>query len=182
LDIFIEKLREMGHVITTGLEQEDGRIEGITLQATNFPAAVTVKTAPYPGFPTDLQPLIMAALCTAQGVSTIEETVYENRMMHANELSKMGAQITVEGTKATIRGVDMLYGSSVIAADIRASCTLVLAGLIAEGETKIAGVHHWLRGYDSLDVKLNELGANLSLVDDSVIAGDGQQQTQISPL
>ncbi len=180
LDIFIEKLRAMGHTITTGFDMPENTPVGIRIQATKTPCAVNIKTAPYPGFPTDLQPLMMAALCTAQGISTIEETVYENRMMHTKELSKMGAQITVEGSTAIIRGIDTLYGSNVIAADIRASCTLVLAGLIAEGETKIAGVHHWLRGYDSLDSKLNNMGALISLADDSIIAVDDQKQIQIS--
>lgn len=180
LDIFIEKLRAMGHTVTTGFDTLAHLPTGIALQATKTPAAVNIKTAPYPGFPTDLQPLMMAALCTAQGISTVEETVYENRMMHTKELGKMGAQIAVEGSTATIRGVDMLYGSNVIAADIRASCTLMLAGLVAEGETKIAGVHHWLRGYDSLDVKLNSMGAQLSVVEDGATVEDGRQQTQIS--
>ena len=180
LDIFIEKLRAMGHTIATGFDTPEHTPLGISLQATKNPCAIHIKTAPYPGFPTDLQPLIMAALCTAQGISTVEETVYENRMMHTKELSKMGAQITVEGSTATIRGVDMLYGSKVIAADLRASCTLVLAGLVAEGETKIAGVSHWLRGYDGLDNKLNSMGASILLADDTVIAQDDQRQTQIS--
>ena len=180
LDIFIEKLRAMGHTITTGFDTPACVPTGIVLQATKTPVAVNIKTAPYPGFPTDLQPLIMAALSTAQGISTVEETVYENRMMHTKELGKMGAQITVEGSTATIRGVDMLYGSNVIAADIRASCTLMLAGLVAEGETNIAGVHHWLRGYDSLDVKLNGMGAHLSVTEHSISAEDDRQQTQIS--
>ncbi|MBM3893827.1 UDP-N-acetylglucosamine 1-carboxyvinyltransferase, partial [Candidatus Dependentiae bacterium] len=180
LDIFIEKLRAMGHSVTTGFDSPAFSPVGISLQATKTPAAISIKTAPYPGFPTDLQPLIMAALCTAQGISTVEETVYENRMMHTKELSKMGAQITVEGTTATIRGVDTLYGSNVIAADLRASCTLVLAGLVAEGETKISGVNHWLRGYDGLDEKLNSMGASILLTDDSFIGQDDQKHTQIS--
>ncbi len=180
LDIFIEKLRAMGHTLTTGFDTSTHSPLGISLQATKTPCAITIKTAPYPGFPTDLQPLIMAALCTAQGISTVEETVYENRMMHTKELSKMGAQISVEGTTATIRGVDTLYGSNVIAADLRASCTLVLAGLVAEGETKISGVSHWLRGYDGLDDKLNGMGASIMLADDTLIVQDDQKHTQIS--
>jgi len=182
LDIFLDKLRAMGHTITTCYTQHAGTYQGISLQATKNQLAINVKTAPYPGFPTDLQPLIMAALCITPGINSIEETVYENRMSHAKELCKMGAQITVEGQKATIRGVDTLYGSSVIAADVRASSSLLLAGLVAEGETHIAGISHWLRGYDSLDEKLTQLGAQIKLITSQPSAEQLQQTVQISPL
>lgn len=164
LDIVLEKLKEMGHQITTNFNREN-HIAAITLVATSKPQAISIKTGPYPGFPTDLQPLAMAALCLAEGISTIEETVYENRMMHAKELGKMGAQITLDGSKAIIRGVDALYGSQVIASDIRASCALVLAGLAAHGQTKMTGVGHWKRGYDKLEDKISKLGGCIQLIE-----------------
>jgi UDP-N-acetylglucosamine 1-carboxyvinyltransferase len=153
MDVFLEKLKEMGHEIKTE--------NGIRLNATKNPKAVNFKTGPYPGFPTDLQAPMMTAQCLANGKSIIEETVFENRLMHAIELQKMGAQIKTNGTKAIINGVEELYGTEVIATDIRASCALVLAGLAAKGETKIMGMHHWQRGYDQLEEKLKKLGANV---------------------
>jgi len=156
MDAFLEKLKEMGHEISTQ--------NGISLRATKFPKAVSIKTAPYPGFPTDLQAPIMAALALADGVSEIEETVFENRLIHVQELQKMGAQIRTKKNNATIRGVEELYGCDVIATDIRASCALVIAGLAAEGKTKVTGVQHWQRGYDELEHKLAALGANVRLV------------------
>jgi len=166
MDIFLEKLREMGHdVITSAPSSLVTLLPGITLKATDHPRAVDIKTGPYPAFPTDLQAPMMAALCLADGTSNVEETVFENRMMHVKELQKMGAQIVADNTKATIRGVDELYGCEVIASDIRASCALVLAGMTALGPTKITGIHHWRRGYDNLDEKLNVLGATIQVCD-----------------
>lgn len=178
LDIFIEKLREMGHTVLTGFDTPSRSNVGIELHATKSPTAISIKTGPYPSFATDLQPLLMAALTVAQGVSVIEETVYENRMIHTKELAKLGAQITVEGNKAIIRGVERLYGNDVIASDIRASCALVLAGLVAEGQTRISGVHHWLRGYDKLEAKLNKLGAQITITDQN--AQENLPKAQIS--
>lgn len=167
LDLFIEKLREMGHTVVTGSTRQDLMVqEGIYLKATQNPRAVSFKTNPYPGFPTDLQAPMFAAQTIAEGTSVIEETVFENRLLHAKELQKMGAQIAVDGNKATIHGVDELYGTDVIASDIRASCALVLAGLVAVGSTKITGIHHWKRGYERLESKLARLGANIGMVDD----------------
>lgn len=160
MDVFLLKLQEMGHSIAI---EDNGK--GIWLKATNSPQAVSFKTMPYPGFPTDLQAPMMAALCLASGASVIEETVYENRMLHVRELQKMGAQISVEGTKATIKGVDELYGTHVIAPDIRGGYALVVAGLAAKGQTVITGVHHLNRGYEELDLKLGKLGAHLSFKD-----------------
>lgn len=156
MDIFLDKLFEMGHAID--------RKNGVAIQATDNPKAISFKTGPYPGFPTDLQAPMMAALTLASGTSEIEETVFENRMMHVHELIKMGAQITLDGSKATVRGVDELYGCEVIATDIRASCALVIAGLAAQGSTKMTGIHHWNRGYDYLEEKLKMLGADIELV------------------
>lgn len=157
LEVFLEKLSEMGHTISTG---KDGL--GITLTATSYPKAVSFKTMPYPGFPTDLQAPMMAALCLASGVSVVEETVFENRLMHVRELQKMGAQIEVSGITATIKGVDSLFGAAVIASDIRAAAGLVLAGLVAEGQTQMTGVHHIKRGYSAIDKKLMHLGGSIS--------------------
>ncbi|MFH1644306.1 MAG: UDP-N-acetylglucosamine 1-carboxyvinyltransferase [bacterium] len=158
LDVFLEKLREMGHEI------EEDENKGIKFTATKNPQAVNFKTCPYPGFPTDLQAPMMTALCFADGVSVVEETVFENRLLHVKELNKLGAQITVEGNKATIRKVDEFYGTEVIATDIRAGCALLIAGLVANGETKITGVQHLKRGYDKLEKKLNTLGADITLI------------------
>ena len=152
------KLEEMGHEIIIGPQGV-----GITLKATKQPKAVSFKTAPYPGFPTDLQAPVMAALCLAEGDSIIEETVFENRLLHVRELQKMGAQIKVEHHKAIVHGVDKLYGTSVIATDIRASCALVLAGLAAHGSTIMTGIHHWTRGYEGLESKLSLLGGSVKL-------------------
>ena len=166
MDLFLEKLREMGHTVETGLDKgSNPNPLGIHLKATLNPKAVSFVTGPYPGFPTDLQAPTMAALCLANGTSVIEETVFENRLMHVPQLQKMGAQITVSGRKATVRGVEALYGCEVIASDIRASCALVLAGLVAHGQTKVSGIHHWRRGYDTLDLKLRVLGAQIELID-----------------
>ena len=149
----------MGHTITVG---ENGT--GIHLKSTRTPRAVSFKTDSYPGFPTDLQAPMMALQCTADGTSIIEETVFENRFHHAHELRKMGANIKIEHNKAIITGVECLQGADVVAADIRASMALVVAGLMAEeGTTRIAGLHHWKRGYDALEKKLQRLGANVSV-------------------
>ncbi len=158
LAVFLEKLREMGHTVECGPE---GR--GITFAATHAPQAVSFRTAPYPGFPTDLQAPMMAALCLAEGKSVIHETVFENRFLHIRELQKMGAQITLDGDRAVVTGVDALYGASVIASDIRASCALVLAGLAAKGTTIMTGLQHWRRGYEALEKKLAGIGAQIAL-------------------
>lgn len=163
MDMFLAKLEEMGHQVITQFNNPDPTWKGISLIATKTPRAVSFKTAPYPGFPTDLQAPMMAALCLANGTSIVEETVFENRLIHAQELRKMGAQISVNGTTAIIHGVDALYGCDVIANDIRASCSLVMAGLQATGQTKVTGIHHWQRGYDNLEEKLRKMGAHIEL-------------------
>lgn len=156
MDVFLLKLEEMGHTIISG---DDGK--GIILQATQTPQAVSFKTGPYPGFPTDLQAPMMLAQVMADGKSTIEETVFENRLLHVKELEKMGAQISINGNTAHVFGGTPLLGETVIATDIRAGCALVLAGLVANGSTQITGVHHLDRGYDRLMEKLNSLGAKV---------------------
>jgi UDP-N-acetylglucosamine 1-carboxyvinyltransferase len=150
LDVVLLKLEEMGHVITIGT---DGC--GVHLKATQSPQAVSLKTGPFPQFPTDLQAPMMALQCTAAGTSTIEETVFENRFHHAHELVKMGASITIEHNKAIITGVEKLYGTQVVASDIRASTALVIAGLVAQGTTTVLGVHHWNRGYEKMEKNYN---------------------------
>lgn len=158
LDVFLLKLEEMGHFIERG---QDGY--GIRLVATDNPQAVSFITGPYPSFPTDLQAPMMVAQCVAEGKSVIHETVFENRLLHVRELQKMGAQITLEGDRAYITGIDQLYGANVIATDIRAACALVIAGLVAKGTTIMSGIHHWRRGYEALEQKLALLGAHISL-------------------
>jgi UDP-N-acetylglucosamine 1-carboxyvinyltransferase len=122
---------------------------------------VDVKTLPYPGFPTDMQAQIMALMCLANGLSVINETVFENRFMHVSELKRMGADIRIEGGNAIVRGLTNLTGAPVMATDLRASASLVLAGLAAEGTTEVSRIYHLDRGYEKLDNKLNKLGAKI---------------------
>ena len=178
MDLFLMKLQEMGHKV-----EIEANGTGVRFTATPNPRAVSFKTAPYPGFPTDLQAPMMAAQCLAEGTSVVEETVFENRLVHARELQKMGAQITVEHNKATIIGVDELYGTQVIATDIRASCALVIAGLAAKGITTMAGIHHWQRGYEALDKKLACLGAKIEYktIEDDPLADDSDTMRYQQP-
>lgn len=126
--------------------------------------AIDVTTEPFPGFPTDLQAQMMALLCTADGISVLEEKIFENRFMHAPELIRMGARIDVQGGTATVRGVEQLKGAPVMATDLRASISLILAGLAAQGETRIARVYHLDRGYEHVVRKLSGIGANIERV------------------
>jgi len=158
LDVFLLKLAEMGHIITIG---QNG--QGVHLKATSNPQAVSFKTGPYPQFPTDLQAPMMALQCIAHGISIIEETVFENRFHHAYELIKMGASIAIEPTKVIVTGVQKLYGTEVVAADIRASMALVIAGMVAQGTTIITGLHHWKRGYEAMEKKLQQLYAKITV-------------------
>ncbi len=126
--------------------------------------AVDVTTAPFPGFPTDLQAQMMALMCTAEGISVLEERIFENRFMHAPELMRMGANIEVHGGTATVTGVDRLKGAPVMATDLRASVSLILAGLAAEGETLVNRVYHLDRGYERVEQKLGACGANIERI------------------
>ena len=126
--------------------------------------AVDVVTEPFPGFPTDLQAQMMALLCTAEGTSVLEEKIFENRFMHAPELTRMGANIEVHGGTATVKGVESLKGAPVMATDLRASVSLILAGLAAEGETRVARVYHLDRGYEHVVRKLSGVGAQIERV------------------
>jgi UDP-N-acetylglucosamine 1-carboxyvinyltransferase len=136
----------------------------VTVNAPNRLKGVNIKTMPHPGFPTDVQQPMAAALCVAKGTSVVEETIYESRTGHLPELSRMGANIRQEGRSAFIVGVDKLRGAKVQASDLRAGAALCLAGLVAEGETLVQNIHWIDRGYDSIERKLTELGAEASRV------------------
>jgi UDP-N-acetylglucosamine 1-carboxyvinyltransferase len=158
IEAVVEALRAAGVTIT-----ENGA--GIHVaRASNTVNALDVATAPYPGFPTDMQAQLMALLATANGTSTITEAVFENRFMHVPELGRMGAQIALDGPAAVIRGVPRLHGAQVMATDLRASVSLVLAGLAAEGETTVSRVYHLDRGYEHLVEKLAACGAAIERV------------------
>ena len=158
---FCEKLDAAGISVTetpTGLTvaRKNGRIR-----------AVDVMTEPFPGFPTDLQAQMMALLCTAEGTSVLEEKIFENRFMHAPELMRMGAKIDVHGGTAKVTGVERLKGAPVMATDLRASVSLILAGLAAEGETQVNRVYHLDRGYERVEEKLSAVGAKIERIQGS---------------
>lgn len=155
---FVEKLDAAGVDVTetpNGLKVK---------RRTDRAMAVDVTTEVFPGFPTDLQAQMMAMLCTAQGTSVLEEKIFENRFMHAPELIRMGANIEVQGGIATVHGVDRLKGAPVMATDLRASVSLILAGLAAEGETKVSRIYHLDRGYEHIEEKLSAVGAKIERV------------------
>ena len=154
----IAKLKEAGVTI-------EENIDGIRVASDNPIKAVDIKTMPYPGFPTDMQAQFMAMLTVAEGSGMVTETVFENRFMHVDELKRMGAHIKVDGRTAVVEGVPSLKGSQVKATDLRAGAAMVLAGLVAEGETAIGYIHHIDRGYDNLVSKLIGLGADIRRVD-----------------
>ena len=133
--------------------------DAIHLKAPQRLKAVSLRTAPYPAFPTDMQAQFMAINAVADGVATIRETIFENRFMHAVELMRLGADIQIEGSNAIVRGVPRLEGATVMATDLRASASLVIAGLVAEGETVIDRIYHLDRGYERIEEKLARLGA-----------------------
>ncbi|NBC95190.1 MAG: UDP-N-acetylglucosamine 1-carboxyvinyltransferase [Deinococcus-Thermus bacterium] len=161
VEAFVEKL----HAADVEVTQTN---RGLRVRRANgHVEAVDVTTAPYPGFPTDLQAQMMALLCTAQGTSRLEETIFENRFMHAPELMRMGAKIDVQGGVATVTGVERLKGAPVMATDLRASISLILAGLAAEGETVVRRVYHLDRGYESVEEKLGACGARIERVADA---------------
>jgi len=154
LEAVIEKLREAGATISHDSNS-------ITVKSDGKLKAVNVRTAPHPAFPTDMQAQFMAMNTVAEGVCTVIETIFENRFMHVQELQRMGANIDVQGNTAMVQGVSALEGASVMATDLRASAGLVLAGLVAEGETVIDRIYHLDRGYEKLEEKLNQLGAKV---------------------
>jgi UDP-N-acetylglucosamine 1-carboxyvinyltransferase len=158
LESFCQKLEEAGAKIT---ETSRGLI---VARKNDYIQSVNVTTEPYPGFPTDLQAQMMALLCTADGKSVLNETIFENRFMHAPELVRMGANIDVQGGTATVTGVQNLRGAPVMATDLRASVSLILAGLAAKGETRVARVYHLDRGYEKVVSKFRSIGANIERV------------------
>jgi UDP-N-acetylglucosamine 1-carboxyvinyltransferase len=157
LDAVLDKLREAGATIA---EQGDS----IRVTRRGPLAAINIRTAPYPAFPTDMQAQMMALATCATGTTVITETIFENRMMHVQELVRLGASIDVEGNTAIIKGVPKLAGADVMATDLRASACLVIAGLMAEGETTIDRIYHLDRGYDRIEQKLSQLGARIRRV------------------
>lgn len=154
----IEKLAEAG----VGVSEDGGDL--IVACTGGRPTGVDAMTQPYPGFPTDLQAQFMALMCIADGAAMITETIFENRFMHVSELTRMGARITVHGGSALVRGTERLKGAPVMATDLRASVSLILAGLAAEGETEISRVYHLDRGYERVDEKLRQCGAEIERV------------------
>lgn len=154
LEAVIEKLREAG-------AQVSNDADSITVKSNGQLKAINIRTAPHPAFPTDMQAQFMAMNTVADGVSTVVETIFENRFMHVQELQRMGANIEIQGNTALVKGVPALEGASVMATDLRASAGLVLAGLVADGETVIDRIYHLDRGYERLEEKLNRLGAKV---------------------
>lgn len=157
LDIVLEKLREAGAIVQTG-------DDWIRVSIDKRPKAVSVRTVPHPGFPTDMQAQFMALDTIAEGTGRITETIFENRFMHVPELQRLGANITVDGHTAVVTGVEALSGANVMATDLRASASLVIAGLVAKGETIVDRIYHLDRGYDHMEVKLAALGAQIERI------------------
>jgi UDP-N-acetylglucosamine 1-carboxyvinyltransferase len=157
LDAVIDKLMDAGCEIST-------ERDAIRLMAPRRLQAVSLRTASYPAFPTDMQAQFMAINCVAEGTAVIRETIFENRYMHAVELARLGADIKIDGNTAVVRGVDRLEGATVMATDLRASASLVIAGLVAQGETLVDRIYHLDRGYEHLDAKLDKLGARVRRV------------------
>ncbi len=157
LDAALDKLREAGAILTTG---EDW----IRVQMARRPKAVSFRTTEYPGFPTDMQAQFMALNCIAEGTSHVTETIFENRFMHVQEMNRLGAAIDIEGNTAIVKGVEKFIGAPVMATDLRASASLVIAGLAAQGETLIERIYHLDRGYDRMENKLSSIGAQIERV------------------
>jgi len=157
LDAVIEKLREAGATITSGSDW-------IRVQAAGRPRAVSFRTSEYPAFPTDMQAQFMAVNAIADGSAQIAETIFENRFMHVNELLRLGAKVEIDGRTAMVTGVERLSGATVMATDLRASASLIIAGLVAEGETRVDRIYHLDRGYDRMEAKLRGLGADIERI------------------
>ena len=157
LDAVVEKLREAGARI-------DCHRDSIEIEAGGALNAVSLRTAPYPAFPTDMQAQFMAMNCVARGAAVVTETIFENRFMHAQELRRLGADIEISGNTAVVKGVPRLDGATVMATDLRASACLVVAGLVARGETLIDRIYHLDRGYEHIEEKLSQLGARIRRV------------------
>jgi UDP-N-acetylglucosamine 1-carboxyvinyltransferase len=154
LEAILEKLREAGCRIEAGADT-------VRITCEHRPRAVNVRTAPYPAFPTDMQAQILALDAVAEGTASVTETIFENRFMHVQELRRLGAHIEIQGNTAIVHGVPRLTGATVMATDLRASASLVIAGLVAEGETVIDRIYHLDRGYERIEERLAELGARI---------------------
>ena len=157
LDAVIDKLREAGAEISVAEDR-------VSLAMPRRARSVSVRTAPYPGFPTDMQAQFIALNCVAEGTAFVTETIFENRFMHVQELRRLGARIEIEGNTAFVHGAERLTGARVMATDLRASASLVIAGLVAEGETVIDRIYHLDRGYERIEERLGRLGARISRV------------------
>lgn len=157
LDAALDKLRDAGAILTSG---EDW----IRIQMARRPKAVSFRTTEYPGFPTDMQAQFMALNCLAEGTSHVTETIFENRFMHVQELNRLGAAIDVEGNTTIVTGVEKFLGAPVMATDLRASASLVIAGLAAQGETVVERIYHLDRGYDRMEAKLSAIGADIERI------------------
>jgi UDP-N-acetylglucosamine 1-carboxyvinyltransferase len=157
LEAVLDKLREAGAAIEVGESS-------VRLAMRSRPRAVSLRTAPYPGFPTDMQAQFIALNSVAEGTAHVTETIFENRFMHVQELRRLGAHIDIEGNTALIYGVDGLAGASVMATDLRASASLVIAALVARGETVIDRIYHLDRGYERIEKRLAGLGARITRV------------------
>jgi len=157
LDAVIDKLREAGIHIESG-------DDWIRVKNDTRPRAVSFRTSEYPAFPTDMQAQFMALNAIADGAARVTETIFENRFMHVNEMVRLGARIDVEGHTAVMQGVDRLSGATVMATDLRASASLVIAGLVADGETMVDRIYHLDRGYDQMEAKLRGIGADIERV------------------
>ncbi len=161
LDAVIDKLREAGAEIEPGRE---GEVDVIRVRASGRLKAQSFRTTEYPGFPTDMQAQFMALNCIAEGASKVTETIFENRFMHVNELVRLGAHIQTDGKVAVIEGVPRLSGATVMATDLRASASLVIGGLMADGETIVDRIYHLDRGYDQMEAKLRAIGADIERI------------------
>ncbi len=155
----IDALRDAGVTV-------EERADSLFVEASGGMRGINLSTSPYPGFATDMQAQFMAMLCLAEGTSILTETIFENRYMHVPELARMGADITVSGRSAVVRGVSGLVGAPVMATDLRASMSLILAGLVAKGETQVGRIYHLDRGYERLEEKLQAVGADIERVGD----------------
>ncbi|MCV0439958.1 MAG: UDP-N-acetylglucosamine 1-carboxyvinyltransferase [Hydrogenophaga sp.] len=161
LDAVIDKLHEAGAEIEAG---KDAQGDFIRVRASGRLKAQSFRTTEYPGFPTDMQAQFMALNCIAEGASKVTETIFENRFMHVNELVRLGARIQTDGKVAVIEGIPRLSGATVMATDLRASASLVIAGLVAEGETIVDRIYHLDRGYDQMEAKLRGIGADIERI------------------
>jgi UDP-N-acetylglucosamine 1-carboxyvinyltransferase len=157
LEVVIDKLREAGVTLENG-------DDWIRVRASGRPKAVNVRTSEYPLFPTDMQAQFMAVNCIADGSAMVTETIFENRFMHVNEMLRLGAKIEVDGHTAVVHGVERLSGATVMATDLRASASLVIAGLVAEGDTVVDRIYHLDRGYDRMEAKLRRIGADIERI------------------